>query len=198
VSFGLMWLINPVLRAGVDWPWFIASQFLFGVVAALVLMRLDRLRPVPAGILAGVVGGLVMPLPALLWGVLSGHGVWYPANLLAGMVVPGLGRLPPENLNQFHTEWLTPAIAIHAALSVGFGVVYGLLLPRLPDVPGSVPWGGVLMPLLWTGAAYGFMSVVNPVLADFVDWPYFFLSQFVYGIATALVVARSEMVHVSQ
>ena len=31
-----MGLVNPLLRKGVDWPWFIASQFVFGVVAALV------------------------------------------------------------------------------------------------------------------------------------------------------------------
>ena len=34
VSFGLMGLVNPLLCKGVDWPWFIASQFVFGVVAA--------------------------------------------------------------------------------------------------------------------------------------------------------------------
>jgi hypothetical protein len=198
VSYGLMGVVNPVLRAGVDWPWFIVSQFLFGVVAALVVMGLEKLRPVPVGVLAGVAGGLVMPVPALLWSVLSRHGVWYPANLLAGMVQPGLDRLPVSELNQFHTEWLAPALAIHAAMSVVFGLVYGLLLPRLPAIPGSIPWGGLLMPLLWTGASYGFMSVINPVFANFVDWPYFILSQFIYGIATALVVARSEMVQVSQ
>jgi hypothetical protein len=198
VSYGLMGAVNPVLRAGVDWPWFIVSQFLFGVVAALVVMGLDKLRPVPVGVLAGVAGGLVMPVPALLWSVLSRHGVWYPANLLAGMVQPGLDRLPMTELNQFHTEWLAPALAIHAAMSVVFGLVYSLLLPRLPAIPGSIPWGGLVMPLLWTGASYGFMSVINPVLADFVEWPYFIVSQLIYGIATALVVARSEMVNVSQ
>jgi hypothetical protein len=198
VSYSLMGVVNPVLRAGVDWPWFIVSQFVFGVVAAGVVMALDQFLPVPAGILAGLAGGLVMPVPALLWSVLSGHGVWYPANLLAGMVLPGLGHLPAAELNQFHTEWLTPAIAIHAAMSVAFGVVYGLLLPRLPAVPGSIPWGGLLMPLLWTGASYGFMSVINPVLANFVDWPYFILSQFIYGIVAAIVVARSAKVIVTQ
>ena len=33
-----------------------------------------------------------MPIPAVIWSVLSGHGIWYPANLLAGMVLPGLDR----------------------------------------------------------------------------------------------------------
>jgi hypothetical protein len=198
VSYSLMGVVNPVLRDGVNWPWFIFSQFVFGVVAAGVVMGLDQFRPVPAGVLAGLAGGLVMPVPALLWSVVSGHGVWYPANLLAGMVLPDLGRLPAAELNQFHTEWLAPAMAIHAAMSVAFGLVYALLLPRLPAIQGSIPWGGLLMPLLWTGASYGFMSVINPVLANFVEWPYFILSQFLYGIVAAIVVARSAKVIVTQ
>jgi hypothetical protein len=34
-------LINPLLDARIDWPWFIASQFAFGIVAGLVVRRLE-------------------------------------------------------------------------------------------------------------------------------------------------------------
>ena len=34
-----------------------------------------------------------MPIPAAIWGWISGHGIWYPANLLAAMVLPGLGQV---------------------------------------------------------------------------------------------------------
>jgi len=37
-------LINPLLDARIDWPWFIASQFAFGIVAGLVVARQERLR----------------------------------------------------------------------------------------------------------------------------------------------------------
>ncbi len=49
----------------------------------------ERVHPISAGIKGGLVGGLIMPIPAMLYGVLSGHGVWMPINLLSGMVLPG-------------------------------------------------------------------------------------------------------------
>jgi hypothetical protein len=87
-------------------------------------------------------------------------------------------------------------LAIHAALSAGFGLLYGLLLPRLRPLPGPLAWGGLLMPLLWTAVSYGLMGVVNPVLQEKVQWPWFIVSQFVFGLTAAVVVARSEQVHI--
>jgi hypothetical protein len=196
VSYGLMWAVNPVLNAGVDWPWFIASQFLFGVVVAIVVMRAHGLRPILAGLLGGIVGGLLMPVPALLWSLLNGRGIWYPINLLAGMVLRGVGDAPAGALQQFRAEWLVAAIAIHAFMSAGFGLVYGLLLPRVPPIPGPLAWGGLLIPLLWTGVGFGLMGVVNPLLQQRVDWPWFIVSQFVFGVVAAIVVVRSETIHI--
>ena len=58
----------------------------------------EEVHPISAGIKGGIVGGLVMPVPALLYGYFSGHGIWYPVNLLAGMVVPGID---PDRLEEF-------------------------------------------------------------------------------------------------
>ena len=66
----------------------------------------------------------------------------------------------------------------------------------MPPIPGPFAWGGLLLPLLWTGTSYGLMGVVNPVLQERVDWPWFIVSQFVFGVAAAVVVLRSEMVHI--
>jgi hypothetical protein len=198
VSYGMMRVVNPVLNQGVDWPWFIASQFLFGVVAAIVVMvLLARGRPaLVSGIVGGIVGGLLMPAPALLWGVASGHGVWYPINLLAAMVIPHGGAVTHAELGRFHPGWLAAALAVHAAFSVGFGLVYGLLLPRLRPIPGPVAWGGLLVPLLWTAVSYGLMGVVNPLLQERVYWPGFIVSQFVFGVTAALVVVYSATIPV--
>ncbi len=197
VSFAVMGFVNPLLQRGVDWPWFIVSQFVYGLgVAWVVLGAGDRLGQVAAGTLGGVVGGLLMPVPALLWGVFSGHGVWYPLNLLAALVIPGLGRLPAEELDQFHAGWLGAAIAIHAGFSLGFGFLFGLVLPKLPRIPGPLSWGGLLMPVLWTAIGYGLMGVVNPVLQQRVNWFWFIVSQFVFGIAAAVVVLRSNLISV--
>jgi hypothetical protein len=37
-------LINPLLDERIDWRWFIASQFAFGIVAGLVVVRQERVR----------------------------------------------------------------------------------------------------------------------------------------------------------
>jgi hypothetical protein len=196
ISFGVMELVNPLLHQGVKWPWFIISQFIFGVVTAGVCVRAKQLRPLAAGLLGGVMGGLLMPLPAILWSTASGHGVWYPVNLLAGMALPGLADLPQDQLTAFHASWLAAGLAIHAILSLIFGALYGMLLPKLPRIPGSLAWGGLLFPLPWTGLSYGLMGIVNPVLQERVDWPWFIISQFVFGAVAAVVVDRSEKIRI--
>jgi hypothetical protein len=196
VSFALLAAVNPVLYQGIEWPWFIASQFIFGVVLAAVVMRAHGLHPLSAGVRGALCGGLVMPLPAMLWGQLSGHGIWYPVNLLAGLVMPGLDQLPLAELTKFHAGWLLAATGIHAAISLTFGVAFGLLLPRLPPIPGPIAWGVLLLPLVWTAMSYSMMGVVNPLLEERVDWPWFITSQVAFGLAAALVVVRSEMLQV--
>jgi hypothetical protein len=192
-TFLLLGVVNPVLAQGVDWPWFIFSQFVFGVVAAAVFTRAEGRGPLRAGLLGGLVGGLLMPVPAVLWSLANGRGLWYPVNLLAGLVVPGIGQADAE---QFHPSWLLVGLVLHAILSLGFGLLYGWLLPRLPTIPGPTAWGGLLMPLLWTAVSYGLMGVVNPLLQRRVDWPWFIVSQFVFGLVASQVVVRSEKVHI--
>src|SRR4051812_8608177 len=156
-------------------------------------MRLpERVHPISAGIKGGIVGGLVMPAPALAYGLLSGHGLWYPVNLLAGMGLPGVGRMTVGELEQFHSTLLIVAIVIHAVNSLIFGLVYGVLLPTLPSIARPLAWGGLLMPVLWTAASYGSMRVVNPVLNAGVDWPWFIASQFLFGIVAAVVVMQAD------
>ena len=77
-----------------------------------------------SGILGGAAGAAVMAIPALLWGLSTGRGVWYPVNLLAGMVVPGMDKVPAGVLQQFHAEWFVPALLIHAGMSLAFGLAY--------------------------------------------------------------------------
>ena len=77
-------------------------------------------------------GGLVMPIPALAYGVLSGHGIWFPINLLAGIVVPGISGETAAQLEQFQLDALVVAIVIHATFSVTFGLLFGVVSPTLP------------------------------------------------------------------
>ena len=70
------------------------------MILAAVVTRARGLHPVLAGVLGAMFGGLLMPLPAILWGHLSGHGVWYPVNLLAGMVIGGMDQLPVRRVDE--------------------------------------------------------------------------------------------------
>ncbi|MBI1916635.1 MAG: hypothetical protein HYS12_18160 [Planctomycetes bacterium] len=189
-SYFLLSLAQLELPKGA-WPWFILSQFVYGLVMAVAVVgQTGHHRPVVSGILGGLLGGALMTLPAILWGLTHGT-VWYPVNLLAAMVVPGASEL-----TQFHADWFAIACLMHAILSAGFGVAYALLAPKLRPIPAPLAWGGLLFPLFWTGMSYSLMGVVNPVFQDHVDWPWFIVSQFVFGMAAAIVVVRSEKVYI--
>jgi uncharacterized membrane protein YagU involved in acid resistance len=158
-----------------------------------------HVRPISSGAWGGLVGAILMPIPAMAYGVLEHGSLWLPINLLAGMVVPGLTDASLEHLEEFHLSALVLAIFIHLAFSVTFGLMYGVILPMLPDVKGGpILFGGVLMPLLWSGVCYGLMGVVNPLLGKYVNWYWFLLSQFVYGLAMSTVVSRFEKIAVAQ
>ena len=68
----------------------------------------EKIHPISAGVKGGIVGGLVMPIPALAYGLISGHGLWFPVNLLAGMVVPGISGATEAQLEQFYWGALDP------------------------------------------------------------------------------------------
>lgn len=195
-SYILMGVVNPVLAQGVNWPWFIVSQFIFGIVAAAVILGTGKLPRVWSGLLGGVAGGMLMALPAVLWSLLNGHGLWYPVNLLAAMVLRDMGQ-HSEALEQFHSTWLVAALTVHALFSASFGILLAWIQERLPTIPGPLAWGGLVPPLLWTGISYSLMGVVNPALQSRVDWAWFVVSQFVFGVTAAVVVLRSEMVYLA-
>jgi hypothetical protein len=194
--YAAMRVVNPAVPALVNWPWFILSQFVFGITMPAVVLGIKRLPAVLAGIVGGVVGGAVMAVPAVLWAAASGHGFWYPVNVLAAMAPSGPSTLDPAELSSFHLEWFLAASAVHTVLPICFGVLFALVTPRLPPIPAPISWGGFVLPLLWTGTTYGLMGVVNPVLQERVAWAWFIVSQFVFGMAAAVVVLRSEMVHI--
>lgn len=195
-SYVAMQVVNPALTDQVRWSWFLVSQLVYGIVMPAVVLGAKRLNPVLAGVAGGLIGGAVMAVPAVLWAAASGHGFWYPINVLAGMVEPGPGNLDAAELGSFHMNWFLVASAVHAVLSCAFGILFALVSSRLPPMPGPVAWGGLILPLLWTGITYGLMGVVNAVLQQRVDWPWFIASQFVFGVVAAVVVLRSEVVHI--
>ena len=55
--YSILELLNPLMNKHIDWVWFIASQFAFGIVAGLVVMRQERVPTeqfVPFSVRAGI------------------------------------------------------------------------------------------------------------------------------------------------
>jgi hypothetical protein len=194
LGFAAMSIFNPHFNRRLDWPSFIFAQFVFGVVAASVVRRMRPWNRLVAGLLAGICGGAAMAIPAAVWGWATGHGIWYPVNLLTAMIWPKIAQLPAVDLQQFHADWFLIALAMHAAVSIAFGLGLSLISPSLPEIPTAMSWGALLMPVLWTAYSYSLMDVVNPLLAHKVNWPWFVASQFVFGLAASIVVVRSEQI----
>src|SRR4029077_13184060 len=84
------------------------------------------------------------------------------------------------------------AIVIHVVMSIVIGLIYGVLLPTLPNVPQLIIWGGLLMPIVWTAVSYLAMHAANPALPGLVSWPWFVVSQFVFGITMPAVVLGAK------
>jgi hypothetical protein len=153
-----------------------------------------EIYPVSAGIKGGLAGGVVMACLAVLYGVASGHGIWYPINLLAAGFLPE--SVGTEQLETFHLSVFLIASAIHLLASLLVGLFYGAVLPMLPRRP--VLLGGIIAPMFWSGLLYCVLDIVNPMLNQRIDWLWFVLSQIGFGVVAGIIVARQERVAIAQ
>jgi len=155
-----------------------------------------QIYPISAGIKGGLAGGAVMALLAILYGVISRYGVWYPINLLSAGFFPGAKAESAADLARFQPAAFVIAFVIHLAGSLLVGVLYGALLPMLPRHP--VLLCGLFAPLVWSGLLHSIIGIVNPVLNQHVDWPWFVLSQIGFGVVAGIVVSRQARIDVWQ
>lgn len=152
--------------------------------------------PVMSGIKGGIAGGIAMIVPALLYGLIAQHSIWYPVNLLGGAGVAHWSNPTTADIAAFHWQGLLVATLIHAVTCVLVGLLYGAMLPVLPRHP--ILLGGILAPVLWTGILHAFMGIINPALDAHIQWGWFLVSQVVYGVVAGIVVAREERVPTGQ
>src|SRR5271165_5521553 len=146
-----------------------------------------EIYPISAGIKGGLAGGAAMALLAAAYGILSGNGIWYPMNLLVAGLIPEMANETVTQIGAFSLQRLLLAVPLHLLISLLVGLLYGAMLPMLPRHP--VLLGGFAGPLLWSGMIYGMLAFVNPVMNQHIDWRWFVLSQFGFGIVAGLVVA---------
>ncbi len=152
--------------------------------------------PISSGIKGGIAGGIAMIFPALLYGLIAQHSIWYPVNLLGGAGVGPSTNITTAEIAAFHWSWLLVAIVIHTVTCLLVGLLYGAMLPMLPRRP--VLLGGVIAPLLWTGLLHSAMGVINPALDARIQWGWFVVSQVFFGVVAGLVVAREGKIRTSR
>lgn len=152
--------------------------------------------PVLSGIKGGIAGGIAMIFPAMLYGLLSQHSIWYPVNLLGGAGVAHWANPTTAEIAHFNLQALIIASIIHAAGSVLVGLLYGAMLPMLPRNP--IVLGGIVAPLLWTGLLHSSLGVINPALDARISWGWFVVSQVAFGLVAGLVVVRQGKIKTGQ
>jgi hypothetical protein len=155
-----------------------------------------EIYPISAGVKGGLAGSVAMALVAMLYGLLSQNGIWYPINLLAAGFLPAAMTDTTAKIATFNLSVFLIAIPIHLITSLLVGLLYGAMLPMLPRRP--ILLGGFIAPILWTGLIHSILGIVSPVLNQRIDWLWFVASQVAFGIVAGIVVSRQERIRTWQ
>jgi len=155
-----------------------------------------EIYPVSAGVKGGLAGSVVMAALAMLYGLISGNGIWYPVNLLVAGFFPGAVHATTAQIAEFRWSALLIAISIHLITSLLVGLLYGVMLPMFPRRP--ILLGGLIAPIMWTGLLYTTLDIINPVMNQRISWLWFVLSQIGFGIVAGLVVSRQGRIRTYQ
>jgi hypothetical protein len=153
-----------------------------------------EIYPVSAGLKGGLAGSVAMAVLAVLYGVISGHGMWYPVNLLSAGFFPARATIP--QIATFHWDAFIIATIVHLICSLLVGLLYGAALPMFPRHP--ILLGGVIAPILWSSLLHSVLEALDPVLNQRIDWVWFIVSQIGFGIVAGVVVSRQERVRTWQ
>jgi hypothetical protein len=151
---------------------------------------------VMAGVKGGIAGGAAMIVPAVLYGLIAYHSIWYAVNLLGGAGVAGWTNPTLAEITHFRLSALITATIIHAVGSLLIGLLYGAMLPMLPRHP--ILLGGIIAPVLWTGVLHSALPLINPFLADRIDWRWFVVSQVTFGLVAGWVVSKQIDIRTEQ
>ena len=149
---------------------------------------------ISAGIKGGLAGSVAMAVLAVIYGIVSGHGMWYPINLLSAGFFPA--RTAIEQIAAFHWDALIVATVVHLLCSLLVGLLYGVALPMFPRNP--ILLGGVIAPVLWSGLLHSILEAIDPVLNQRIDWFWFVLSQIGFGVVAGIVVSRQVRIRTWQ
>lgn len=141
-----------------------------------------------SGIKGGIAGGIAMVIPAEIYGILRYHSIWYVVNLLGGAGVGTWTNPTMQQMTHFKLSAFLTANIIQGATTLLVGLLYGAMLPIWPKRP--ILLGGLIAPVIWTGFLHSMLGIVNPFLADRIDWWSFAASQVLFGLVAGYTVTK--------
>jgi hypothetical protein len=156
----------------------------------------EEAHPYSSGVWGGLAGGAAMAILACLYGLIAQHSIWYPINLLAGVVMPGMGTATTEQLRAFDGLAFVAATVGHIGISILMGIVYAVMLPMFPKYAPF--WAGILMPLFWSGVIASALNIIDPPMNGRINWPWFVVCQLAFGLVGGYVIARSTSIKTMQ
>ncbi len=134
-----------------------------------------------AGALAGMVGGVVAALFAVVVAAANGMDILSSVRLIGATFI-GAGAL------EGGAGVIGYGLLLHAATAMAWGVLFTTILPRQasagPALVGGLVYGLIVMLVM----LYVVLPVVNPVMREAVDGTTVFtIAHLLYGAALALV-----------
>jgi hypothetical protein len=141
-----------------------------------------------SAIKGGIAGGIAMVIPAEIYGIVRFHSIWYVVNLLGGAGVGNWVNPSMEEMRHFHLGAFITANIIQGSVTLLVGLLYGAMLPMWPTRP--ILLGGIIAPAIWTGLLHSVLGIVNPFLADRIDWWSFAASQVIFGLVAGYTVVK--------
>jgi hypothetical protein len=141
-----------------------------------------------SAIKGGIAGGIAMVIPAEIYGIVRFHSIWYVVNLLGGAGAGRWANPSMEELTHFHLGAFLTANIIQGSVTLLVGLLYGAMLPMWPRHP--ILLGGIIAPAIWTGLLHSVLGIINPYLADRIDWWSFAASQVIFGLVAGYTVVK--------
>jgi len=133
------------------------------------------------GLAAGALAGLVSGAPSTLHALLSGRDPLAAARAAGNLVLPA--DAPPAHL-------IVAGAAVHTVVSLGWGTVLGVVLPRLPaSDPRRAAWSGALAGLAVAAFDLGVVGRRRPLIRDLPVLPQV-ADHLAFGAVAGAVVAR--------
>jgi hypothetical protein len=144
-------------------------------------------RALRAGVLSGVVAGVLFAAwsMAALW--VTGSGLWMPLNLIAHTFY----RSAPLD-GTFSAPALVIGLAVHMTVAIIFGVAIAVIAQRMPASRSLVIAGGIIfLAAIWPIMQYGVWYQLDEQAAEgFNDW-IFAGAHLIFGLTAAGMAAIS-------